>query len=55
MRTRVVADGQQVEIPALRIVRTVGTQEDRKSGERKDPFKHKGLLGRQIRLTYAEV
>ena len=55
MRTRVVADGQQVEIPVLRIIRTVGTQEDRKSGERKDPFKHKGLFGRQIRQTYAEV
>ena len=55
MRTRVVADGQQVEIPVLRIIRTVGTQEDRETGERKYPVKHKGLLGRQIRLTYAEV
>ena len=28
-RTEVVVDGQLVEIPVLRIIRTVGTQEDR--------------------------
>ena len=28
-RTEVVVDGQQVDIPVLLIIRTVGTQEDR--------------------------
>ena len=42
MRAKAVADGQLVEIPALRIVRTVGTQEDKETGERKNPDKHKG-------------
>ena len=32
MRARAVADGQLVDIPALRIIRTVGTQEDNESG-----------------------
>ena len=49
MRARVVIDGQQVEIPVLRIIRTVGTQEDKQTGERENPVKHKVLDGRQIR------
>ena len=44
VRAKAVADGQQVEIPALRLIRTVGTQEDKKTGERKNPGKHKGNL-----------
>ena len=39
MRARAVIDGQQVEIPVLRIIRTVGTQEDRKTGEWKNPYR----------------
>ena len=39
MRPRGVADGQQVEIPVLLYNRTVGTQKDRKSRERKDRYK----------------
>ena len=50
MRARAVIDGQQVEIPVLRIIRTVGTQEDRKTGEWKNPAKHKVKGDRQIRL-----
>ena len=42
MRAKAVADGQQVEIPALRLIRTVGTQEDKETGERKNPGKRKG-------------
>ena len=42
MRAEAVADGQQVEIPVLRIFRTVGTQEAKATGERKDPAKRKG-------------
>ena len=53
MRTRVVIDGQQVEIPVLRIIRNVGTQEDRKTGERKYPVKHKGMNTMQI--TYYKL
>ena len=49
MRARAVADGQLVEIPVLRIVRTVGTQEDSKTGERKNPDKCKAIPSRQIR------
>ena len=49
MRARAVADGQLVEIPALRLIRTVGTQEDKKTGEWKDPGKREGNSGRQIR------
>ncbi len=49
MRARAVIDGQQVEIPVLRIIRTVGTQEDRKTGEWKYPAKYKGVSDRQIR------
>ena len=49
MRARAVIDGQQVEIPVLRIIRTVGTQEDRKTGEWKNPAKYKGVSNRQIR------
>ena len=50
MRARAVIDGQQVEIPVLRIIRTVGTQEDRETGEWKDPVKRKAVGDRQIRL-----
>ena len=49
MRAKAVADGQLVEIPVLRIVRTVGTQEDNKTGERKNPGKGKAIPDRQIR------
>ncbi len=49
MRTKVVADGQQVEIPALRKYRTVGTQKDNRTGERKNPAKDKVIPNRQIR------
>ena len=51
MRTKVVIDGQQVEIPVLRIIRTVGTQEDRCTAEREDAVKHKVEFERQIRQT----
>lgn len=49
MRAKAVADGQLVEIPALRLIRTVGTQKDRKTGERKNPGKRKVVLYRKIR------
>ena len=48
-RTRVVVDGQLVEIPVLCMIRTVGTQEDRWTAEREDAAKHKGKVSRQIR------
>ena len=35
MRAKAIADGQQVEIPVLHMIRTVGTRERRKSRERK--------------------
>ena len=35
-RTKVVGDGQQVEIPVPRIIRTVGTQKDSTAREWKD-------------------
>ena len=38
-RPKGVVDGQQVEIPVLLYVRTVGTQKGRKSRERKDRYK----------------
>ena len=38
-----------MEIPVLQVIRTVGTQEDRDTGERKDPVKHKAVGGRQNR------
>ncbi len=44
MRAEAVADGQQVEIPVPRANRTVGTQEDRQTGERKYPGKAKSRL-----------
>lgn len=47
MRAKAVIDGQQVEIPVLRIFRTVGTQEDRKTQERKYWVKHKDKDGRK--------
>ena len=40
-----------MEIPVLQIIRTAGTQEDKETGERKDPVKHKGMANRQIRLS----
>ena len=49
MRAKAVTDGQLVEIPALRIVRTVGTQEDTKTGEWKNPGKDKAIPLRQNR------
>ena len=48
MRAEAVADGQQVEIPVLRLIRTVGTQEDRGTRDWKNRGKHKGEAGRQI-------
>lgn len=48
MRAKAVIDGQQVEIPVLRIFRNVRTQEDRKTQERKYWVKHKGKDMRQI-------
>ena len=54
-RTRVVVDGQQVEIPVLQAIRTVGTQEDRQTGEREDPAKVKVDLGRQNRLEMMKI
>ena len=50
MRPKGVVDGQQVDIPVLHIIRTVGTQEDRETGEWKDPVKRKAVRDRQIRL-----
>ena len=38
-RLKSVVDGQQVDIPVLLYVRTVGTQKGRKSRERKDRCK----------------
>ena len=38
-RAGAVADGEQVEIPVPLIARTAGTQEDRQTGERKNPAK----------------
>ena len=49
-RPRGVVDGQQVEIPVLQAIRTVGTQEDSQTGEREDPAKAKVKLGRQNHL-----
>ena len=42
MRAKAVADGQLVEILVPHINRTVGTQKDKKSQERKNWCKHKG-------------
>ena len=47
MRARAVADGEPVEIPALRMFRTVGTQKDSGTGERKNPGKAEVMRGRQ--------
>ena len=49
MRARAVVDGQLVEIPVLLIFRTVGTQEDNQTGERKNPGKSEAIPNRQIR------
>ena len=40
-RSEDVADGQQVEIPVLHMVRTVGTRGVNGSRERKDRSKHR--------------
>ncbi len=45
---RNVVDGQQAEIPVLHIIRNVGTQEDRETGERKYPVKHEGRAWMKI-------
>ena len=49
VRLRSVADGQQVEIPVLQYIRTVGTQKDNQTGERKNPGKYKVKSSRKIR------
>ena len=58
MRAKAVADGQQVEIPVLRINRTVGTQKDRENREWKNRCKHKdcnlGKSGLQRLKCYAD-
>ncbi len=41
VRARAVIDGQLVKIPVLLINRTVGTQEDRETEERKYSVKYK--------------
>ena len=51
VRARAVADGQQVEIPALRLIRTVGTQEDRKTGDLEKP----GQAQRQVTVGKSAV
>ena len=50
-RTKVVVDGQLVEIPVPPIIRTAGTQKDREGAEWKAACKHKVASGRQIRQT----
>ena len=49
MRAKAVADGQRVDIPALRIYRTVGTQEGKQTGEWKNPDKDEGVPERKNR------
>ena len=44
MRAKAVIDGQLVEIPVLLYIRTVVTQEDNKTGERKYPGKYKVMF-----------
>ena len=41
MRAKAVADGQQVEIPVLYLIRTAGTHAGSMSGEWKDPYKRR--------------
>ena len=55
MRARAVADGQQVEIPALHAIRTVGTQEDNQTGEWKNPGKRKVIWVGKSAMEKAEV
>ena len=55
MRTRVVVDGQLVKIPAPDIFRTVGTQEDRRTGERKNPAKSVAMPDRKIRWAKVKL
>ena len=62
-RTRVVVDGQQVEIPVLHMDRTVGTQKESVSREWKDRSKRrrcmigksviqtKGVMGSEIKVA----
>ena len=51
MRAKAVADGQLVEILVPHINRTVGTQKDNKSQERKNWCKHKGCwIGKSVQL-----
>ena len=38
-----------MEIPVLHMDRTVGTQEDKQTGERENPAKREGVYGRQNR------
>ena len=50
-RPKGVSDGQQVDIPALRYNRTVGTQRDNTIWEWKDQIKGKRRQIGQIRLS----
>ena len=50
-RTRVVADGQQVEIPVLRYNRTVGTRAESGSREPESPVQVRYQSHRQIRVA----
>ena len=54
MRAKAVADGQLVEIPVLGIFRTVGTQEDKQTGEWKNPAKRKVIPLRKNRAGEAK-
>ncbi len=55
MRAKAVADGQLVEILVPHINRTVGTQKDKKSQERKNWCKHKGCKVGKSALRKVEV
>ena len=49
MRAKAIADGQQVEIPVLRINRTVGTQTESLSREWKDRVKRgRSVIGKSV-------
>ena len=49
MRAKAIADGQQVEIPVLRIFRTVGTQGVRVSRKRKVRSKRRRrMIGKSV-------
>ena len=49
MRTEVVADGQQVEIPALQHIRTVGTQGQELIRGKESPDSYEEVYGRENR------